>query len=183
MINISQATRDAIRDGAPRCHLVTFHFKNATLRYTENAFDVVYLGNTYLANGLLLDMGEPRYTSELRVNETEIALSGADLTTTAIILNEPPYNRLVTVERAYLDGPNVIGEPIPLVNWFVSDFGISDSANGESVVTIALASEFANWEKPSGRRTTESSQQAFYPLDKGMQFAAGVKKQLKWGGK
>jgi hypothetical protein len=183
MITIDPLIEQALESSYTRAHLVTLELNGVTLRYTENGFDLDYDGNTWLANGLLLDMGEPRYTAELRVNETDLSFTAADLTTLAIILNNPQYNRRVTVDRVYLDDDgDIIGEPIRLNNWRIVGWTSGDEVDGESVIALRMASEFADWQKPSGRRTTQASQQRFYPNDKGLEFAASVNKELRWGG-
>jgi len=183
MITIDPLIQQALESDYTRAHLVTLELNGVTLRYTENGFDLDYNGDTWLANGLLLDMGQPKYTSELRVNETELSFSAADLTTLAIILNNPQYNRRVTVDRVYLDDDgSVIGQPIRLNNWRIVGWTSGDEISGASIVSVRMASEFADWQKPSGRRTTPASQQRFYPNDKGFEFAASVNKEQRWGG-
>lgn len=183
MIDVDPLVEQELQGDYTSAHLVTFFLNGATLRYTENGHDIEYGGETYISNGLLIAMGEPKYTSQLRVNEVEISLSGADLTTIALFLNNPQYNRRVIVNRAYLDDDgDVIGEPIVLNNFRVIGWGVDDDHEGESIVAIKMASEFADWEKPSGRRTSEASQQRFFSADRGFEFAASVQKELRWGG-
>lgn len=183
MIVIDPAIEAALLSDYTRAHLVTLELNGVTLRYTENGYDLDYAGNTWLANGLLLDMGNPKYTAELRVNETDLSFTAADLTTLAIILNNPQYNRRVTVDRVYLDDDGeIVGDPIRLNNWRIVGWTSGDEVSGESIIALRMASEFADWQKPAGRRTTPASQQRFYPTDLGLEFAASVNKEQRWGG-
>lgn len=183
MINLDPAMEASLVNGGYTiAHLITIEFVGGTLYYTENYHDIFYNGDTWVANGLLMGMGEPKYTSELRVNETSIEFSAADLTTQAILLNNDQYNRTISVDRVNLDDSgNIIGAPIRMNNFKIVGWTTDDRPQGESVVSLRVASEFADWQKPSGRRTTGASQQRFFPSDKGLEFAASVKKAIKWG--
>jgi hypothetical protein len=183
MIDISEAVEEKLLGDYSTAHLVEIRLSGGTLRYTENGYDLLWDGETWLANGLLLDLDEPKYTSELRINEITLALSGADQTTIAQFLATSQYNRRVIVWRAYLgDDGQPIDDPIRLGDWRISGWSFDDSTNSESIMAVKLSSEFADWEKTRGRRTTESSQQRFYPNDRGFEFASSVSKQQKWGG-
>ena len=184
MIQISDQLKDLLKNGNYRkAHLVTLLLNNPiNLYFTENSYDLVYQGNTFLANGLLLDMGEPIYTSDLRINESNLVLSGADQSTLAFFLNDSQFNARVLVERIYFDNKNnVVGEPIKLANYRVMGFSMKDSANDESAITIKLGSEYAVWEKPSGRRTTLASQKRFNSGDLGFEFTDSIDEQITWG--
>ena len=46
---------------------------------------------------------------------------------------------------------------------------------------LNITSHWGNFEKVSGRTTSDNSQQRFFSGDKGMEFAALTVKDIKWG--
>lgn len=184
MINIPQAVLDAMREDLPVAHLVTVQIGNSEYYFTEAAFDIEFGGNTFLGNGTILGMGTPKYTAEPRVNEIAISFSGADLTLNALLLsNSGGFNKRVFVDRVWLDANSapIAGYAMRLNNWRIVGNSAEEKWNGESTVSLKIASELADWKKPAGRRTTPASQQRFFAGDKGFDFAASVQKELVWG--
>ncbi|QDP59296.1 MAG: hypothetical protein Tp136SUR676911_35 [Prokaryotic dsDNA virus sp.] len=184
MIDIPQAVIDAMRHDLPVAHLVTVQVGDSEYYFTEAAFDIEFGGNTFLGNGLILDMGTPKYSAELRVNQISVNFSGADLTMNALLLNNSgALNKRLFVDRVWLDSSSQpVGDyAMRLNNWRIVGSGSKENPNGESVVSLKVASELADWKKPAGRRTTPASQQRFYPGDKGFEFAAAVQKEVIWG--
>lgn len=183
MMTLSPAVEQALENGYSRAHIVKIELSGNTLYYTDNSFDIEYSGDTFLGNGLLIDLGEPQETAELQVNEVDLGFSAADLSTVSLMLNNNQFNRPVTVKRVYLDdNGQVIGEAIPLVNLLIVGYSLSEKqSGGDSIIILKMASEFAAWEKSRGRRTTPASQQLHFPNDKGMEFAASVQKEQRWG--
>ncbi|MGB2063516.1 MAG: hypothetical protein ACPHUL_00075 [Marinomonas gallaica] len=186
MIDIPSEVLDAMHNDLPVAHLVTVQFGDSEYYFTEAAFDIEHNGNTYLGNGIILKMGQPKYTAEPRVNENSITFSGADLTLSALVLNNSGgFNKRVFVDRVYLDADSkpIANYALRLNNWRIMGNSSKEEPNGESTVSLKIASELADWQKPAGRRTTPASQKRFAPGDKGFDFAASVKKEQIWGAK
>ena len=184
MIDIPQQVLDAMRNDLPVAHLVTVQIGDNEYYFTEAAFDIDFGGNTFLGNGIILGMGTPKYTAEPRVNETSISFSGADLTINSLLLNNNGgFNKRLFVDRVWLDANSapIANYAMRLNNWRITGYSSKERTKGESSVSLKIASELADWQKPAGRRTTPASQKRFYPDDEGMQFAASVRKELIWG--
>lgn len=182
MLDVPQAYKDALMGDYIKAHLITLNLNGGTLYYTESGIPITYQGTTFQNNGLVKDLGRVKSSSELKVNETAIQFSAADLTTMAAILTREQRGRTINVDKVLLnDDFEIIGNPVRISNWLITGFSSSDYADRESIVSIRIASEFARWQKPAGRRTTPASQQRFYAGDKGFQFAASVQKEQKWG--
>lgn len=181
MISVKPAVASALAGEHLFAHLLKFEFSAGLICFTDAGYDITWNGDIYLANGLLLGMDAPKFTSELRVGETSVAFSAADQSVLAMILNENQINRYVHVYRALLDqNMQVIPDPIFMHSWLITD--ASTTADKEAEIQISMASEWADFEAPRGRRTTDASQRRFYPNDRGLEFATQVRKEIKWGG-
>lgn len=182
MIPTTEAVISRLSNGGENyAHLITFGFSNGDVYLTECGFDLEWSGDTYLANGLLLDMDSPKFTEEVRVGEIDIALTAVEQSLLAVLLNTPQYNRQVTVQRALLDdNGKVIPDPILIHTWYIIDYSVT-AGTSDAVIALKLASEWADWDKPAGIRTTDASQRRFYPNDRVFEFSTAVKQDLKWG--
>ena len=58
--------------------------------------------------------------------------------------------------------------------------GIGD-LNGDSIINIAVANHWADFQRIEGRRTNDSSQQHFFDGDKAFEFTSQAGKKLYWG--
>lgn len=184
MINITPQVAAAIAGDHSYCHLIRMELANNTvLRFTEAGFDINWNGETFNANGLLLGVDAPNFTTELRIGEISLSFTAADQSIVALMLGANQVNRPVYIYRAYLTPfGQVIPDPILLHAWLINaDPDIVDDTDG-STCTTRMASEWADFEAPRGRRTTNNSQIRYYPQDKGLEYATQVKKDIKWGG-
>lgn len=182
MIDVTAGVEAALDSAKEQyAHLITFSFSSGDVHLTECGFDLEWSGDTYLANGLLLDMDSPKFTEEVRVGEVNVALTAVEQSLLAVLLNTPQYNRQVTVRRAYLDdNGKVIPDPILIHTWYIISYAVN-AGTDEAVISLSLASEWADWDKPAGIRTTDASQRRLYPDDRIFQYSTDVKKDLKWG--
>lgn len=182
MIQVSTAVANALFGDHGFAHLLKIEFTIGPVCFTDAGYDITYGGVTYQANGLLLGMDPPKFTSELRVGEVSISFGAADQSVLSLLLNTSQINRYVHVYRVILDASlQVIPEPILLHSWLITDVSVSSDRN-EAEVSISMASEWADFEAPRGRRTTDASQRRFYPNDRGFEYSGQVKKEIKWGG-
>jgi hypothetical protein len=183
MLQLTAQVAAAIAGDHDYCHLIRLELANNTIvRLTDAGFDINWNGEAFDANGLLLGMDAPTFNTQLRIGEIQLSFTAADQSIVALMLGQNQINRYVYVYRAYLTNQGVvIPDPILLHTWLITASDVSDS-NGSAVCSVAMASEWADFEKPSGRRSTNASQQRFYPGDKGMEFSGQINKDLKWGG-
>lgn len=183
MLQVSPQLAAAIAGDHDYCHLIRLELANNTvIRLTDAGFDINNSGEIFNANGLLLGLDAPKFTSDLRIGEINLAFTAADQSILALMLGYNQINRYVYVYRAYLNSDGtVIPSPILLHTWLITKFDNADS-KGSTQINVSMASEWADFEKPAGRRSTDASQQRIYPGDKFMEFAGQIKKDLKWGG-
>jgi len=165
-------------------HLVTIGFATP-VNITDNGFDLtssVSGGSvTYTSSSFLLST--PKFTEETDLTKTslQIALSGADQTFISTVLNENVVNDTVTIYRGLLDSSNaLIADPFLLYKGSIDTFNIEESEK-ESIVNLSVVSHWADFEKTSGRKTNNNSQQRFFSTDVGMDFSSQTVLDLKWG--
>ena len=182
MIQVSVAVANALASDHAFAHLLKIDFTSGPIYFTDAGYDIAYGGVTYQANGLLLGMDSPKFTTELRVGEISVSFGAADQSVLALLLNNSQINRYVTVYRAIIDSSmQVIPDPILLHSWLITNVAVT-SDRGDAEVSVSMASEWADFEAPRGRRSTDASQRRFYPNDRGFEFSTQVKKEIKWGG-
>ncbi len=184
MITLTPQVAAAVAGEHNYCHLIRMELANNTvLRFTETGFDIDWNGETFGANGLLLGVDAPSFNTELRIGEIGLSFTAADQSIVALMLNVPQINRVVYIYRAYLTPfGQVIPDPILLHSWVINaDPDVTDDTDS-ATCTVRMASEWADFEAPRGRRTTQNSQARYFPQDKGLEFATQVKKDIKWGG-
>lgn len=182
MLSVSPQVAAAIAGKHEFCHLVKMELADGTINMTDNGFPIVWQGNTYEANGLLIGMDAPSFSTEIRINEISLAFTAAEQSMVALMLNKNQINRYVKIHRAYLDANGqVIPDPILLHSWLIVSPDIADQKDS-SQITLALASEWSDFEAVRGRRTTDNSHQRLFPGDKGFEFSALINNDLKWGG-
>ena len=136
---------------------------------------------TYLRNGHLKNIAGINETNKPTKNSLQLTLSGVDQTYISIALSENIINKEVYIYRGFLDANNaLISDPFLLFFGTIDEYRISDTTSTANLV-LNLTSHWGNFEKTSGRVTTDNSQQRFFSGDKGMEFAALTVRDIKWG--
>ena len=158
----------------------------ATPIYLTNApFDITSSvsgsSRTYITNGHLKNITGINETNKPTKNSLQLTLSGVDETYISIALSENIINTEVYIYRGFLDANNaLISDPFLLFFGTIDEYRINDNTTTANLV-LNLTSHWGNFEKTSGRVTTDNSQQRFFSGDKGMEFAALTVRDIKWG--
>jgi hypothetical protein len=178
---INSSTAAILGDDSIRfAHFLTFEL-STVFRFTDYGHDLSYGGNGYNAISGFISLSDPSESEDLRVNSLNIEMSGVDQVVTGIFLAGNWVNRRVVLQTAFLDANDaVIGDPVTIFDGLIANFSLQENERS-SIVTIAVASHWADFERKAGRLTNNNSQQYFFPGDLGMQFAANVVSDLKWG--
>jgi len=169
-----------------RAILLKINYTPTPVFLTNTAFDVVYNGDTYVANGKLLKIGNPKLSIDIRTNRSTLMLDAVEPSLVSILRNNVQTGRLVEQFIAILKPDYAIaGEPIQLPTMVLEGAPkiTNDPEKGKAIIEQKVASEFANWSQKGGRRTTPASQHRFFPNDTGFDFAAESGKQYPWGRK
>ena len=165
-------------------HLITIGF-GTPINITDNAYDLTSSVSgssvTYSSSSFLMSI--PTFTEETDLTKTslQITLSGVNQTFISTCLNENVVNDSVTIFRGLLDDNGaLIADPFLLYKGAIDTFSISET-NTESLVNLTIVSHWADFNKVSGRKTNNSSQQRFFSTDVGFDFSSQTVLDLKWG--
>ena len=136
---------------------------------------------TYTASGHLRSITNVSETNQPTKNSLAIQLSAVDQTYTAVILNENVIGKEVKIYRGLLDSSNaLISDPFLIFFGTIDEYKIVDTT-GTANVVLNITSQWASFDKESGRTTSDNSQQRFFSSDKGMEFAALNVLDIRWG--
>ena len=165
-------------------HLITIGFATPQ-NITDNVHDLTssISGSsvTYSSSSFLVSL--PSITEESTVTKSSLtlALSGANQTYISLVLAENIVNDSVTIYRGFLDTSNaIIADPFLLYKGNIEAYSISESET-TSTLNLSVVSHWADFEKKSGRRTNNTSQQRFFSSDVGMDFSSENTRDIKWG--
>jgi len=147
---------------------------------TDFAHDLLYNGDTYEAQSHLLKTASVNETNQLKVSSYTIELSAVSQEYVAILLTKNWMNRKLIIKRAFLDANNGIDGVYTVFEGLLSNFDISENKD-KAIVKITAQSHWADFERVTGRRTNQNSQQFYFPNDTGFKYSADSIKDLKWG--
>ena len=165
-------------------HLITIGFGtpvNITDCIYELTSSVSGSSVTYSSSSFLLSI--PQFTEETDLTKTSLnlSLSGSSQTFISTVLNENVVNDSVDIYRGFLNDSNaLIADPFLLYRGKIDSFDISETDKA-SVVGLQIVSNWADFEKSSGRKTNNNSQQRFFSTDVGMDFSSQTVLDIKWG--
>lgn len=136
----------------------------------------------YQSTGILLSHASITETSALTVGGIDITLSGASPTIVSFLLGDPHINRPVNLKKVILNDDNIVVTEITYFDGTINSFTIEEQAD-TSEITLNCSSHWSDFERTNGRRTNDVSQQDEFAGDKGMEFAAVMIDDIKWGKK
>ena len=120
-------------------------------------------------------------TNNFYKTSLSLSLSGADQTFISTVLNENVVNDTVEIYRGLLNSSNsIIADPILLYSGNIDTFEIAET-DTQSNVKLIIVSHWADFDKKSGRKTNNASQQRFFSSDVGMDYASESVLDIKWG--
>ena len=167
-------------------HLITIGFntpQNITDCIHDLTSNISGSSITYSSSSFLVNI--PEYSEETDINKSSLnlSLSGANQTYITLALAENIVNDAVTIYRAFLDSNNaIIADPFLLYKGTIETYSIQETTT-DSGLSLNIVSHWADFEKKSGRKTNNTSQQRFFSTDKGMEFSALTLRDIKWGRK
>ena len=175
---ISQTVIDELAKDSFRMATLVSIDLTQTYFMTDWQHDLSYGGDTYESSGHLLSVGSVSESQDIGSSELDIELSGKNQTFVSLFLNSNTdwMNSQVSIVRVVInDSGAVIGHAAEHKG-HISSFAIK----GDNVL-VTIASHWADFERVTGRRTNDKSQQAHYPGDTGLEYASEIKKDIKWG--
>ena len=165
-------------------HLITLGF-GTPVNITDCSFSITSSVSgssvTYNASDFILGISNHTEETDITKSTINLNLSGADTTFISTVLNENVVNDSVDIFRGFLDDSNaLIADPFLLFFGTIDEYRINDTTSTSNLV-LNLTSHWGNFQKTSGRVTTDNSQQRYFSGDKGMEFAALTVRDIKWG--
>ena len=165
-------------------HLITIGFATP-VNITDCGFDLTSsisgTSRTYTASPFLVGGSSFEEQTDITKTSLSLSLSGADQTFISTVLNENVVNDTVEIYRGLLNSSNsIIADPILLYSGNIDTFEIAES-DTQSNVKLIIVSHWADFDKKSGRKTNNSSQQRFFSSDVGMDYASESVLDIKWG--
>ena len=165
-------------------HLITIGFgtpQNITDCVHDLTSSVSGSSVTYSSSKFLVSYPEVSEETDIGKSSISIALSGADQTYISLALAENIVNDAVTIYRAFLDANNaIIADPFLLYKGTIETYSINETEDSSALI-LNVVSHWADFEKKSGRKTNNTSQQRFFSTDKGMEFSSETVLDIKWG--
>ena len=153
---------------------------SSTIRLTDWYSNVIYDSNSYEAGGSFLQVDSITETGQLQVDEINLAFSNITDEVRSLVQDGSFTDKEVDIYLAYFDASETI---VGAINYFIGkirNVSISETVDS-SVLTMTVASHWANWNLTKGRHYSDESQQSFSSGDRGFEFATQVKNDVRWG--
>ena len=165
-------------------HLITISF-GTPVNITDCSFSLTSSVSgssvTYTKSSFIMGISNFSEETDITKQSLDFTLSGADQTFISTCLNENVVNDSVTVFRGLLDSnETLIADPFLLYKGQIDTFSITET-DTESLVNLSVVSHWSDFNKVSGRKTNNSSQQRFFSTDVGFDFSSQTVLDLKWG--
>ena len=182
---LTTAVKNELLTGQIRpIHLVTIGF-STPVNITDNAFDLTSSVSgssvTYSSSAFLVGASSFEEQTDISKTTISLSLSGVDTSFISVVLGENIVNDTVTIYRGLLDSSNsIIADPILLYQGNIDTFEVTETET-QSNVKLIVVSHWADFDKKSGRKTNNSSQQRFFSADVGMDFSSQTVLDIKWG--
>lgn len=157
------------------------------LAYTDAPFDIVYDGTTYEAQGNFMGISESSETADLQITNINLVISALDINNVRTLAKSEQINQNVSVYRTFLDptdnsliGDSAGDQAILIFKGKIAGYRITD-ANDTATITLEVSSQFANFNRKTGRRTNSASLQREHPQDFGFQYSHETLQDIRWG--
>lgn len=137
---------------------------------------------TYLAQGSFLNYSGVRHSDELRVNNVSLILSGSTATFVNMVLQDQYLHRTVKIYKCWINLTTraIIDQPVLIYSGTMTGGEVNDTQS-ECQVTMTTSNEFYDFERITGRRSNDNSQQRYFPGDRGMLYSTAAIADIKWG--
>jgi hypothetical protein len=182
---LTTAVKNELLTGQIRpIHLIEIGF-STPVYLTDNSFDLTSsisgTSRTYTSSAFLVGGSSFEEQTDITKTSLSLSLSGADTTFISTVLNENVVNDTVEIYRGLLDSNNsIIADPILLYSGNIDTFEIAETET-QSNVKLIIVSHWADFDKKSGRKTNNASQQRFFSTDVGMDYSSETVLDIKWG--
>ena len=136
---------------------------------------------TYSASSHLIRITNVSEANTPLKNTLRITLSAVDQTYVSIVLNNNVIGDIVTIYRGFLDSNNaLIADPYLLYYGTIDEHNVTDNTT-DSTISLLVTSHWGQFDKVSGRTTSDNAQRRFFSSDEGMEFSAITVQDIQWG--
>lgn len=165
--------------------LVEINVGTKTYRVSNAPYNIEYGSNTFQAFGTLLSFDEIEENATMMIQKLTITVSGIasheDSTVQPLqdFLGLDYTHAPVEITRVYYANDAYQGG-FQVFRGYISSASALVNTSDETTVSIQVANHFSDFDRQSGRYTNSSSQQRYFPSDKGLDFSKQVQKEIKW---
>lgn len=153
---------------------------STVIRLTDFYRDVTYNSNSYEAGGSFLAVDTTTETGQLQVNDINLGFSNVTNQVRQLVRDGAFTDKVVNIYIAYFDeNESLVGA----INYFtgqIKNVNISETLE-DSLLSMTVASHWANWNLTKGRHYSDESQQLVYSGDRGLEYATQTKSDVRWG--
>ena len=168
---------------------LTLNDVDTTYLLTNAPRDVTIGSDTFKAFGQLLDISVIEENANFEIGTLNISLSGIDPyepnsgdAFLEVMLRETTeyIDREVVIQRAYFGTNSLYIDSIEVFRGYITGAAAQHDEAGESTVGIEVANHWADFERVTGRKTNDNSQQFYFSGDLGLEYAVEVQKDIEW---
>ena len=153
---------------------------STVIRLTDFYRDVTYDSNSYEAGGSFLAVDTTTETGQLQVSDINLGFSNVTNQVRQLVRDGAFTDKVVNIYMAYFDENEAL---VGAINYFtgqIKNVNISETLE-DSLLSMTVASHWANWNLTKGRHYSDESQQSFYSGDRGLEYATQTKSDVRWG--
>jgi hypothetical protein len=153
---------------------------STVIRLTDFYRDVTYDSNSYEAGGSFLTVDTTAETGQLQVSDINLGFSNVTDQVRQLVRDGAFTDKVVNVYMAYFDENETL---VGAINYFtgqIKNVNISETLK-DSLLSMTVASHWANFNLTKGRHYSDESQQSVYSGDRGLEYATQTKSDVRWG--
>lgn len=152
-------------------YFAEFQFDGGTLRLQTGIRPIAWGGHTWHGAGDLARLEQIEEGSDVSPYAMRLALSGIDSTILAEALGEDYYRRTVIFYMGALDdAERLVADPAEVFSGFVEAMPVTRGDPNGDTILCTVESEFAEFDRASQLKYTESQLQTDHPGDKGLEY-------------
>ena len=178
--SLSSALQTQVSSTATKTAFLVELNLSSTIRLTDWYSNVTYDSNSYEAGGSFLTVDSTTETGQLQVDEINLGFSNVTDQVRSLVQDGAFTDKIVDIYIAYFNADETIVGAINFFTGQIRNVAISENIDS-TILTMTVASHWANWNLTKGRHFSDESQQSFSSGDKGMEFATQVKADVRWG--
>lgn len=154
-----------------------------TFYLTAYSRDLVWGGNTYVG-GLVMGHSDIEETIDQLETSCSVTLSGVDQTFISAFLNYDYLERSLVIYQGFIDESDyqIVTDPFKIFGGLMDAPNINEDVDtGLCTITVQASSHPYNMGRRMGRHTNDAEQQYYFPGDRGMEHAATIIHEIRWG--